>query len=178
MSNEKLSYKGYEGSVEVSPDGRFTGKVLDIRCGLIYEGLTLMELQDAFQSVIDAYLDYCSSESIRAEKPSSFPDVLNTKLCKPYDAVDFLESKEDYALYLQSCFEEDPGDGSLIKSAILDIAKAKGMVEVARESGLTREGLYKALGPAGNPKFGTVTKILSALGIELRPIVAPQIKTA
>lgn len=80
-------------------------------------------------------------------------------------------------MYLQSCFEDDPGDGSLIKSAILDIAKAKGMAEVARESGLTREGLYKALGPAGNPKFGTVTKILSALGIELRPIVAPQIKT-
>ena len=95
------------------------------------------------------------------------------KLCKPYDPVDYLESKEDYALYLQSCFED-----SLIKSAILDIAKAKGMAEVARESGLTREGLYKALGPAGNPKFGTVTKILSALGIELRPIVAPQIKTA
>ena len=90
------------------------------------------------------------------------------KLCKPYDPVDYLESKEDFALYLQSCFEDDPGDGSLIKSALLDIAKAKGMAEVAR----------KALGPAGNPKFGTVTKILSALGIELRPIVAPQIKTA
>ena len=97
------------------------------------------------------------------------------KLCKPYDPVDYLESKEDYALYLQSCFAEDPGDGSLIKSSILDIAKAKGMAEVARESGLTREGLYKALGPAGNPKFGTVTKILSALGIELRPIVVQQI---
>lgn len=95
------------------------------------------------------------------------------KLCKPYDPVDYLESKEDFALYLQSCFEDDPGDGSLIKSALL-----KGMAEVARKSGLTREGLYKALGPAGNPKFGTVTKILSALGIELRPIVAPQIKTA
>ena len=74
------------------------------------------------------------------------------KLCKPYDPVDYLESKEDFALYLQSCFEDDPGDGSLIKSALLDIAKAKGMAEVA--------------------------KILSALGIELRPIVAPQIKTA
>ncbi len=108
MSKEKLSYKGYEGSVEVGPDGRFTGKVLDIRCGLIYEGLTLLELQDAFQSVIDAYLDYCSSKSIRAEKPSSSPDVLSTKLCKPYDA------------------EEDLGDGALRKAAALDIEKARG----------------------------------------------------
>lgn len=126
MSNEKLSYKGYEGSVEVSPDGRFTGKVLDIRCGLIYEGLTLVELQDAFQSVIDAYLDYCSSENIRAEKPSSFPDVLNTKLCKPYDTADFLESEEDCDLYLHFCAEEDPGDGALIRAAALDIEKARG----------------------------------------------------
>ena len=52
MSNEKLSYKGYEGSVEVSPDGRFTGKVLDIRCGLIYEGLTLLELQVLFKASV------------------------------------------------------------------------------------------------------------------------------
>lgn len=126
MSNEKLSYKGYEGSVEVSPDGRFTGKVLDIRCGLIYEGLTLLELQYAFQSVSDAYLDYCSSKSIRAEKPSSFPDVLSTKLCKPYDPVDFLESEEDCALYLHFCAEEDLGDGSLKKAAALDIEKARG----------------------------------------------------
>ena len=97
------------------------------------------------------------------------------KLCKPFDAADYLENEDDYALYLQSSFEEDPGDGSLIRSAILDIAKAKGMAEVAKESGLTREGLYKALGPAGNPKFGTITKILSALGIELRPIVVTQV---
>ena len=126
MSNEKLSYKGYEGSVEVSPDGRFTGKVLGIRCGLIYEGITLLELREVFQSVIDAYLDYCSSKSIRAEKPSSFPDVLSTKLCKPFDPVDFLESEEDCALYLHFCAEEDPGDGALRKAAALDIEKARG----------------------------------------------------
>lgn len=123
MSKEKLSYKGYEGSVEVGPDGRFTGKVLGIRCGLIYEGITLLELREVFQSVIDAYLDYCSSESIRPEKPSSFP-VLSTKLCKPYDAVDFFENEEDCALYLHFCAEEDPGDGSLKKAAALDIEKA------------------------------------------------------
>lgn len=125
MSKEKLSYKGYEGSVEVGPDGRFTGKVLGIRCGLIYEGITLLELREVFQSVIDAYLDYCSSESIRPEKPSSFP-VLSTKLCKPYDAVDFLESEEDCALYLHFCAEEDLGDGALRKAAALDIEKARG----------------------------------------------------
>ena len=121
MSKEKLSYKGYEGSVEVGPDGRFTGKVLGIRCGLIYEGITLLELREVFQSVIDAYLDYCSSESIRPEKPSFFP-VLSTKLCKPFDPVDYLES----ALYLHFCAEEDPGDGALRKAAALDIEKARG----------------------------------------------------
>lgn len=125
MSKEKLSYKGYEGSVEVGPDGRFTGKVLGIRCGLIYEGITLLELREVFQSVIDAYLDYCSSESIRPEKPSFFP-VLSTKLCKPFDPVDYLESKEDCALYLHFCAEEDPGDGALRKAAALDIEKARG----------------------------------------------------
>ena len=76
------------------------------------------------------------------------------KLCKPYDPVDYLESKEDYALYLQSCFEDDPGDGSLIKSAILDIAKAKGMAEVARKSGLTEKVFIKRLARQGIPKFG------------------------
>lgn len=125
MSNENLSYKGYEGSVEVGPDGWFTGKVLGMRCGLIYEGRNFLELQDAFQSVIDAYLEYCSSESIRPEKPSSFPAMLSTKLCKPYDPVDYLESEEDRDLYLRFCVEEDPGDGSLKNAATLDIEKAK-----------------------------------------------------
>lgn len=75
------------------------------------------------------------------------------KLCKPYDAIDYLDSKEDYALYLQSCFENDPGDCSLIKSAILDIAQAKGLAEVARESGLAGDCLCKALGSEGRLEF-------------------------
>lgn len=90
-----------------------------------------------------------------------------TELGRAYDPTDYLTDKKDYILYLQACFEEDPGDGSLIRSAMLDIAKAQGMAEVARKSGLSREGLYKALSPEGNPGFTTISHILKALGLQL-----------
>ena len=94
-----------------------------------------------------------------------------TKVCKPHDPIDYLESKEDYELYLKSCFESDPGDCSLIKSAILDIAQAKGMAEVARESDLTRECLCKALSSEESPEFERITQILSALGLSMSDLV-------
>ena len=93
------------------------------------------------------------------------------KLCKPYDAIDYLDSKEDYALYLQSCFENDPGDCSLIKSAILDIAQAKGLAEVARESGLAGDCLCKALGSEGRLEFERIAKFLSDMGLSMSDLV-------
>ena len=79
-----------------------------------------------------------------------------------------LQSKEDVRLYLEACAEEDPGDGSLIRAALNDIARAQNMSRLAREIGMTREGLYKALSDNGNPSFTTVMRITRALGMQLR----------
>ncbi len=84
-----------------------------------------------------------------------------------WDAADYLKSDEDMALYLDACLEEDPGDGSLVRAALNDVARAKGMTQLARNTGLTREGLYKALSASGNPEFSTVLKVIKALGITL-----------
>ena len=85
-----------------------------------------------------------------------------------WDVADHLQSKEDVRLYLEACAEEDPGDGSLIRAALNDIARAQNMSRLAREIGMTREGLYKALSETGNPSFATVMRITRALGMHLR----------
>ncbi len=96
---------------------------------------------------------------------------MGIKLTK-WDAVDHLKTEEDLSLYLEACFEEDPGDGSLIRAALGDIARARGMAQLARDTGLTREGLYKALSPEGNPEFSTVVRVIHALGLKLHAIPA------
>ena len=85
-----------------------------------------------------------------------------------WDITDHLRTKEDVCLYLEACAEEDPGDGSLIRAALNDIARAQNMSRLAREIGMTREGLYKALSENGNPTFATVMRITRALGMQLR----------
>ena len=85
-----------------------------------------------------------------------------------WDVTDDLRTKEDVRLYLEACAEEDPGDGSLIRAALSDIARAQNMSQLAREVGMTREGLYKALGENGNPTFATVLKVTRALGMQVR----------
>ncbi|MDA8165784.1 MAG: putative addiction module antidote protein [Desulfobacteraceae bacterium] len=84
-----------------------------------------------------------------------------------WDSADYLKTEEDIALYFDACVEEDPGDGSLIRTALGAIARARGMTQLARETGLAREGLYKALSPEGNPEFTTVMKVIKALGLKL-----------
>jgi probable addiction module antidote protein len=84
-----------------------------------------------------------------------------------WDAADYLKSEDDIAAYLQACIEEAPDDPALVAAALGDVARARGMVRLARETGLTREGLYKALSKDGNPNFGTVLKVLHALGIKI-----------
>ena len=84
-----------------------------------------------------------------------------------WDAADYLKSEDDVAAYLQACIEEAPNDPTLVAAALGDVARARGMVRLARETGLTREGLYKALSKDGNPNFGTVLKVLHALGIKI-----------
>ena len=79
-----------------------------------------------------------------------------------YDAAEFLESDEEIIAYLNAALEE--GDSALVSAALGDIARARGMTKLANETGITRDGLYKALSPSGNPSFGTVLKVLNALG--------------
>ena len=83
-----------------------------------------------------------------------------------WDAADHLGSEEDIALYLDAVMEE--GDAALVAAALGDIARARNMSQLARETGLTREGLYKALSGEGNPSFATVLKVVHALGLKLR----------
>jgi probable addiction module antidote protein len=83
-----------------------------------------------------------------------------------WDAVDTLKTKADIAAYLDAVL--DDGDPELLKAALGDIARAKGMTEIARAAGLGRASLYKALAPEGNPEFATVAKVLRALGLRLK----------
>lgn len=83
----------------------------------------------------------------------------------PWDPAEHLQSNEDMAAYLEAALEK--GDPALVSAALGDIARAKGMTQVARDAGLGRESLYKALSPAGNPAFATVLKVVAALGLEL-----------
>ena len=85
-----------------------------------------------------------------------------------WDAAKYLGNKEDARLYLEACADEDPGDGSVIRAALNDIARAQNMSRLAREIGMTREGLYKALSEDGNPSFAMVLRITRALGMQLR----------
>jgi len=85
---------------------------------------------------------------------------------KRWDAAEHLRSDEDIAAYLEAALEE--GDPAVVSAALGDIARAKGMTNIARKTGLGRESLYKALSPEGNPEFSTVLKVVKALGLRLR----------
>lgn len=89
-----------------------------------------------------------------------------------YDTADYLKSKADMAAYLEACMEEGGDDPTFIADALGTIARAYGMVKLAQETGLTREGLYKALSAEGNPSLGTVLKVMKVLGVKLTPQVA------
>ena len=84
-----------------------------------------------------------------------------------YDAADYLKSVEDVIAYLEVAMED--GDAAVIATALGNIARARGMMQLARETGITREGLYKALSADGNPSLGTVLKVMKALGVRLAP---------
>ena len=85
----------------------------------------------------------------------------------PYDVAEHLRTPEEMAAYLDAWLEESPDDASGIAKALGDIARAKGMSQVARDAGLSRESLYRALSAEGNPSFATVLKVARALGVRL-----------
>ena len=82
-----------------------------------------------------------------------------------WDPAERLKTEQDMADYLEAALEEE--DPTLIAAALGDIARAKGMTHIAREAGLGRESLYKALSHTGNPEFATILKVISALGLQL-----------
>ncbi|MGC1455053.1 MAG: addiction module antidote protein [Nitrospirota bacterium] len=84
-----------------------------------------------------------------------------------YDVSEHLRTPEEMAAYLEACFEEANGDAAFIAKALGDIARAKGMAQVARDSGLSRESLYKALSGERSPGFDTILKVMDALGLKL-----------
>lgn len=85
---------------------------------------------------------------------------------RPYDTAEYLETEEDMALYLEAALED--GDPRVVAAALGDIARAHGMTQIARETGLSRESLYKALSPEGNPELATVLKVVHSLGLQLQ----------
>lgn len=89
-----------------------------------------------------------------------------------YDSADYLNSEEEMAAYLEACLEEAGDDPAFIARALGTVARARGMTQLARDAGLSRESLYKALSPQGNPEFATILKVLRALGLRLHVGIA------
>ena len=89
-----------------------------------------------------------------------------TKITR-YDVVQHLRTPEEMAAYLEVCLEEANGDAAFIAKALGDIARARGMTQVARDAGLSRESLYKALSGERSPDFDTILKVVNALGLRL-----------
>ena len=87
-------------------------------------------------------------------------------LTQPWDPAQHLEDPADMAAYLEAALET--GDAALVAAALGDIARAKGMTQIAREAGLGRESLYKSLSSNGNPELGTVLRVIQTLGLRLR----------
>lgn len=90
-----------------------------------------------------------------------------------YDVAEHLRTPKEMAAYLEACLEEANGDASFIARALGNIARAKGMAQVAREAGLSRESLYKALSGERSPSFDTILKVVAALGLQLHAEAAP-----
>ena len=89
---------------------------------------------------------------------------------RPYDSARYLDNDESIAGYLEAAFETD--DPAFIAKAFGVIARARGMTQIAKDAGLSRESLYRALGENGNPEFSTVLKVAKALGLRLTAVAA------
>ena len=90
----------------------------------------------------------------------------------PYDVAEQLRTPEEMAAYLDAWLAEAPEDAAGIARALGDIARARGMTQVARDAGLSRESLYKALSESGNPSFATILKVARAVGVRLHALAA------
>ncbi len=87
-----------------------------------------------------------------------------------WDAAEYLDGPKAIAAYLEAAFDE--GDPALIAAALGDVARAKGMTDLAKRTGVTREALYKALSPTGDPRLSTFLGVMKSLGIKIKPRAA------
>jgi probable addiction module antidote protein len=101
--------------------------------------------------------------------------MVKTKTSR-YDVAEHLRTPEEMAAYLEACLEEADDDAAFVAKALGDIARAKGMTDVARDAGLSRESLYKALSGERTPNFETILKVVRALGIKLHAEAAPVVR--
>ncbi len=93
--------------------------------------------------------------------------MTQTESFSQYDTAEYLKTNEDMQAYLEACMEEGGDDPAFIAKALGVIARARGMSQLARDAGLARESLYKALSGEGNPEFATILKVIKALGLRL-----------
>lgn len=84
-----------------------------------------------------------------------------------WDSAEYLRTEEERAGYLAACMEEAPEDAAFITHALGVVARSRNMSQLSRDTGLTREGLYKSLSTTGNPSFGTILKVVHAMGYRL-----------
>ena len=99
-------------------------------------------------------------------------------ITSPYDVAEHLRTPEEMAAYLEAAMEEAGDDAAFIAKALGDIARARGMSQVAGDAGLSRESLYKALSGDRNPSLDTVLKVVGALGLKLRAEAASDPRVA
>ncbi|MBL7649167.1 MAG: putative addiction module antidote protein [Candidatus Hydrogenedentes bacterium] len=97
------------------------------------------------------------------------PKTITTR----YDVAEHLRTPEEMAAYLEAVLEEADGDAASVAKALGDIARAKGMTQVARDAGLSRESLYRALSGDHSPSFDTILKVVGALGLKLHAEAHP-----
>lgn len=96
----------------------------------------------------------------------------NETLSTRFDVAEHLRTPEEMAAYLEACLEEAEGDAAFVAKALGDIARAKGMTQIARDTGLSRESLYRALSGERTPTFDTILKVVRALGLEFHAEVS------
>jgi probable addiction module antidote protein len=112
-------------------------------------------------------------EKLGKQRVSIIPMKKNTKIkLARWDSAEHLTTDEDCQAYLRACFEEAGGDSAFIAKALGTIARARGMTQLARETGIGRESLYKSLSGESNPSFDTIMKVVKALGLKLSAEIA------
>jgi probable addiction module antidote protein len=92
---------------------------------------------------------------------------MSKTITTPYDVAEHLRTSDEMAAYLEASFEEADGDAAFVAKALGDIARAKGMTQVARDAGLSRESLYQALSGEQSPGFDTILKVIGALNLKI-----------